>query len=165
MPELSYEDILEEYLERVGKNLVGAILINYKNQVIALKLRNKKIKNDTLEFILKKVSPYVKQLIKNKIFLNMETRTIETDEYFILLTVISEKVLLVSIFALNAMIESFISFTKTASVKLKQMIDNYKIDSTDSKKSIRKSISDTQREKNYTKERMMIKLVNLTKKS
>jgi hypothetical protein len=128
----TYENILEEYLERVGKNLVGAILIDKKTQVIALTLRNKKVKNEKLEEVLEKVQAVIKGVKDDNKELDLNSKSIETSDYLILLTQVNQEIILISLFALNAMIDSFVAFTQIASKKLKKMIEDFSTKSKDS---------------------------------
>jgi len=138
----TYEDVLEEYIERVGKNLVGAIIMNNEKHILAITLRDKKIKDEILENILKQIYPSIQDLTNEDFNKLMSSKSIETDEYFILLTSINENIVLISLFALNAMIDSFVGFTKIASYKLKKVIDDYTIDSTENQKSISPKVED-----------------------
>jgi hypothetical protein len=117
------KNILKEYLEEIGINLVGALLLNNKGLSIEREIRADDIGLDDLEQIFTLVKPVIRNLIKETGSSLEKIKTFETEKYLLILTRVQKFVFLVSIFALDALIDTFLEETLKTSKKLAQNLE------------------------------------------
>lgn len=117
------KNILKEYLEEIGTNLVGALLLNNKGLSIEREIRADDIGLDDLEQIFTLVKPVIRNLITETGTSLEKIKTFETERYLLILTRVQKFVFLVSIFALDALIDTFLEETLKTSKKLAQNLE------------------------------------------
>ncbi|TXT60759.1 MAG: hypothetical protein BAJALOKI2v1_80051 [Promethearchaeota archaeon] len=112
------DSILKDYLNQVGTNLVGAVLLDNKGLTLNKEIRSYEIDLDQLEKILSLVKPVIKDFITNSDPMDEEFKSLEVANHLLLLTRVKRFVFLLSIFALDSFIEKFLKNTLETSLEI-----------------------------------------------